>query len=176
MLRATALGIAVFALALGPCDKVKGMIFPQTVTTDPGDTQLTAGPVVSPEDQLMAETTQLCTAGDCQSAHDRMALGLPANSPLRQSQAFKDLENKWATTTVNGALDDTDVMTRRQQLADVIASPAVDPALKARATTTLGNMPTKPLPNPTNAPVVDSGPPPDTDRTPPLDPKKRKHH
>ncbi|MEO8876349.1 MAG: hypothetical protein ABI461_12240 [Polyangiaceae bacterium] len=171
MLRSTVLGIAIFSLGLGPCDKVKGMISPQPAATpDPGDTQLTAGPVVSPEDQLMAEATQLCTAGDCQSAHDRLAVGLPTTSPVRQSPAFKDIENKWATATVNGAGDDPDLLARRKQLADVVASTAIDPALKNRAAQTLAALPTQPPPDPTNAPVVDAGSP----KTPP--PKKKPHH
>ena len=120
-------------------------------SNDSSDSQLTAGPVLSPEDQMMAEATQLCAAGDCQSAHDRLKVGLGPSSPLRQSPAFKDLENKWATTTIAGATDDPDVMQRRAELTDLIASAAVDPALKAKAAATLNALPTKPI-------VYDAGP------------------
>ena len=152
MLRSTVIAAALFSLTLAPCDKVKALLgqAPQA-TNDSSDSQLTAGPVVTPEDQLITEATQLCAAGDCQSGHDRLAVGLPANSPIRQSQPFKDLENRWATGTINGAADDPDLMQRRSQLADVIASTAVDPALKARATATLAALPTKPT-------IYDAGP------------------
>jgi hypothetical protein len=175
MLRSTVIAAATFSLTLGPCDKVKALLGqgPQAVN-DSSDSQLVASPVVTPEQQLMNEATQLCNAGDCQSAHDRLAVGLPANSPIRQSPAFMDVENKWATATVNGAADDPDLMARRAELADVIASNAVSPQLKAQASQTLAALPTHPPPPPDAAPIggdaVDAGGPP---------PKKgggKKHH
>ena len=158
MLRSTAIAVALFSLSLSPCDKVKALLgqAPQA-TNDSSDSQLTAGPVMTPEDQLMTEATQLCAAGDCQSGHDRLAVGLPANSPIRQSQPFKDLENKWATATVNGAVDDPDLLQRRAERADVLASTAVDPAIKARATATLAALPTKPKIYDAGPPVIDAG-------------------
>lgn len=165
MLRSTAIAAAVFSLTLGPCDKVKALLGqgPQAVN-DSSDSQLVASPVVTPEQQLMNEAAQLCSAGDCQSAHDRLAVGLPANSPIRQSPAFMDLENKWATATVNGAADDPDLMTRRAELADVIGSAAVSPQLKAQAAQTLAALPTKPPPPPDAGPFMmggqDAGSPP----------------
>lgn len=101
----------------------------------------------------MVEADQLCTAGDCQSAHDRLAVGLPASSPIRQSDAFKSLENKWAAATVAGAIDDPDIMARRKQLADVIASPVVTADIKTRAQQALAAMP-KSVPN---TPLFDGG-------------------
>jgi hypothetical protein len=174
MLRSTVVAIALFSVTLGPCDKVKALLgqAPQA-TNDSSDSQLTAQPVVSPEDQLMIEATQLCTAGDCQSAHDRLAVGLPANSPIRQSPAFKDLETKWATAAIAGASDDPDLMARRRELADVVASTAISPQLKAQATQTLAALPTKPPPPP------DAGPPMNTDDGDPIPPPKKggkKHH
>ncbi len=172
MLRRTVIAAALFSLTLGPCDKVKALLgqAPEA-TNDSSDSQLIAQPVVSPEDQLMAEATQLCNAGDCQSGHDRVAVGLPANSPVRQSAAFKDLENKWAAATVSGAQDDPDLMARRAELGDVIASAVVSPQLKAQAAQTLAALPTKPPPPPDAGPMSDG-----TDAGPP--PKKggKKHH
>jgi hypothetical protein len=165
MLRSTVIAAALFSLTLGPCDKVKALLGqgPQAVN-DSSDSQLVASPVITPEQQLMNEATQLCSAGDCQSAHDRLAVGLPANSPIRQSPAFADLENKWATATVNGAADDPDLMTRRAELADVINSAAVSPQLKAQATQTLAALPTHPPAPPDAGPIltgdVDAGAPP----------------
>jgi len=175
MLRSTVIAIALFSVTLGPCDKVKALLGQAPpATNDSSDSQLTAQPVVSPEDQLLAEATQLCTAGDCQSAHDRLAVGLPQNSPIRQSPAFKDLENKWAMATVASAADDPDLMARRQELGDVIASPVVSPQLKAQATQTLAALPTKPPPPP------DAGPMPtgSADGAGQVPPKKggKKHH
>jgi hypothetical protein len=153
MMRSAFYGVALFALSLNPCDQIKAALGQGQAAPD--TTTLTPAPVVSPEQQLMVEADQLCTAGDCQSAHDRLAVGLPPNSPIRQTDAFKALENKWAAATVGGAIDDPDVMTRRKQLADVIASPAVTADLKTRAQQALAIMPTKPLPDP---PLYDGGP------------------
>ncbi len=175
MLRSSIVVAALFSLTLGPCDKVKTLLGQAPTATPDDDTTLAAAPVVSPEDQLMAEATQLCAAGDCQSAHDRLAVGLPTNSPLRQSPAFKDLENKWATATISGATDDPDLMQRRAQLADVIASNAVDPGLKSKAAATLAALPTQPI-------VYDAGPPLTDAGMRMIDPKNdprrggKKHH
>ncbi len=146
MTRFALFGVGLFAVLQNPaCDKMKAMLGNQQAAPD--ETTMAPSPVITPEQQLMNEADQLCTAGDCQSAHDRLAVGLPPASPLRQSEQFKALENKWANGVVAGALDDPDVMTRRKQLADVIASPAVSADLKTRAQQDLATMPTKPLPD-----------------------------
>ena len=146
MTRSVLLGVGLFTLLQNPtCDKVKAVLGNQPQAA-PEDT-LAPAPVISPEQQVMNEADQLCTAGDCQSAHDRLAVGLAANSPLRQSDQFKALENKWASGVVAGALDDPDVMSRRKQLGDVIASPVISADVKTRAQQALNMLPTKPLPD-----------------------------
>jgi hypothetical protein len=157
MLRSTVIAAALFSLTLGPCDKVKALLGQPQAINDSSDSQLVASPVITPEQQLMNEATQLCSAGDCQSAHDRLAVGLPANSPIRQSPAFADLENRWAAATVAGAQDDPDLMARRAELGDVIASAAVSPQLKAQAAQTLAALPTKPPPPPDAGPFMMGG-------------------
>lgn len=146
MMRSVLLGVGFFTLLQNPtCDKLKAVVGNQPQAA-PDDT-LAPAPVISPEQQVMNEADQLCTAGDCQSAHDRLAVGLAANSPVRQSDQFKALENRWATGVVNGALDDPDVLSRRKQLGDVIASPVVTPDVKTRAQQALAMLPTKALPD-----------------------------
>ena len=146
MTRSVLLGVGLFALLQNPtCDKVKALMSNQPQAA-PDDT-MAPSPVLTPEQQLMNEADQLCTAGDCQSAHDRLAVGLPPTSPVRQSEQFKALENKWAAGVVAGAMDDPDVMSRRKQLGDVVASTVVTNDLKTRAQQLLATMPTKPLPD-----------------------------
>ncbi|MGH7281126.1 MAG: hypothetical protein ACRELY_06360, partial [Polyangiaceae bacterium] len=141
------LGVGLFALVQNPaCDKVKAMMGNQPAAA-PDDTTMAPSPVITPEQQLMNEADQLCNAGDCQSAHDRLAVGLPPTSPLRQSDQFKALENRWATGVVAGAMDDPDVLARRKQLGDVIASTVVSADLKTRAQQDLNLLPTKELPD-----------------------------
>lgn len=147
-MRSALFGVGLFALLQNPaCDKMKAMLGGNSQAAAPDDTTMAPSPVITPEQQLMNEADQLCNAGDCQSAHDRLAVGLPPTSPIRQSDQFKALENRWATGVVSGAMDDPDVMSRRRQLGDVIASTVVSPDLKTRAQQDLNLLPTKPLPD-----------------------------
>ncbi len=154
MMRAAILGAALFSLSLGPCDKVKALVGGQPATAEPSDTTtMQPAAVISPEDQLLKEATDLCTAGDCLTAHDRLTVGLPAAAPQRQSAAYKDIETKWANATIDGAADDPDLMARRRALGDVIASATVNAATKGRAQQTLAALPLTPI-------VYDAGPQP----------------
>ncbi|HEX7663847.1 MAG TPA: hypothetical protein VF407_05030, partial [Polyangiaceae bacterium] len=76
MIRSAILGAALFSLSLGPCDKIKALAGGQQATAEPSDTTtMQPAATVTPEDQLMKEAGDLCAAGDCVSAHDRLAVG-----------------------------------------------------------------------------------------------------
>jgi pSer/pThr/pTyr-binding forkhead associated (FHA) protein len=48
------------------------------------------------EQQILKDAKALCTKDDCERAHIKATTGLRENSPLRDSQDFKDLESSWA--------------------------------------------------------------------------------
>jgi hypothetical protein len=89
------------------------------------------------EDGLVAEAERLCNAGDCQSAHERIQMGIPEGSPLRQRADVRAIEARWAETTVAFADRDPDLLGRRRLLEEVIRSSSVDEPTKERARTAL---------------------------------------
>lgn len=138
--------LAVGLVFLSPLDKCTHNT--STVAADPGTTLAPAPPTTpaSIEQGELTEAKNLCAAGDCQTAHERLAVGLPQNSPVRASQDFKDLENRWAASTIAGASNDPDLLARRRALEAVTQSPVVDPQLRAQAKQTLAALPTAPAP------------------------------
>ena len=89
------------------------------------------------EDGLVAEAERLCAAGDCQSAHERIQIGIPDGSLVRQRADVRAIEARWAETTVSSADHDPDFRGRRRLLEEVIASTSVDEPTKVRARTAL---------------------------------------
>jgi len=127
---------AVF-LALGalldPCSKL-GIHADKAAESAPVSTTLAApAPAASPEQISLEEAKKLCADGDCLTAHDRIQIALPPNSPLRQTADFKSLENRWAQSAVTGAESDPDPTGRRKALEDVMSSPVVDATYKTQA-------------------------------------------
>ncbi|MDB4994015.1 MAG: Adenylate cyclase [Myxococcaceae bacterium] len=151
MLTTRAIALVVLSLGLGgasPLDQCKQLASKDTSGPDASEGSITVPavpvkPALSFEDQSLKEAKQLCATGDCQTAHDRLAIALPANSPVRATQDFKDIENKWANSTIAGAQNDPDVIGRRRTLEQVIASTSVDAPTRERAKTALAAMPTK---------------------------------
>jgi len=154
--------IVALATALDPCSKLEQQLKGNTAASAATATTPAPPPqTLTAEDLEMREAKDLCAKGDCETAHKRLALALPSNSPVRQQADFKDLENKWAQQAIAGAANDPDVLGRRKELAEVLASPIVDPALKTKAQATLQAMPTKGPPDPvfTADPSRDGGAP-----------------
>ncbi|MEO6573092.1 MAG: hypothetical protein ABIP89_04580 [Polyangiaceae bacterium] len=128
--------------SLDPCSKLginlKGGDPPAAESAAPQPAPL------SVEETALADAKKLCTQGDFQYAHERLASTLPAGSPLRQSADFKDIENKWAAATTTGAADDPDLLGRRRALDEVSKSTSVDPSFQAKAKALLLSLPTQP--------------------------------
>ena len=140
-------------LALGsldPCSKLTALMGQQTSTTSASAAATTvmvpAPPPLTPEEAAIAEAKQLCARGDCQSAHERLAVTIPPGSPLRQGAEFRGLENKWAASTVSDAANDPDILARRRALEDVMKSAEVDANYKTRAKAALATLPKEPPP------------------------------
>ncbi len=151
MLTTRAMALVVLSLGLGgasPLDQCKKLASTDTASPNASEGSITVPavpvkPALSFEDQSLKEAKQLCASGDCQTAHDRLAIALPTGSPVRTTPDFKDIENKWATSTIAGAQNDPDVIGRRRTLEQVIASTSVDAPTRERAKAALAAMPTK---------------------------------
>jgi hypothetical protein len=145
--------IAMVALSLGlggasPLDQCKQLAAKDTSKPDAAEGSITvpavpSKPTLSFEDQSLKEAKQLCATGDCETAHERLAIALPASSPVRQAADFKEIEGKWANSTIAGAQNDPDIIGRRRALEQVISSTSIDAPTRERAKQTLAAMPTK---------------------------------
>jgi hypothetical protein len=152
MLKARA--IVLVALSIGgasPLDQCKQLASKDANRPDAAEGSITVPaipvtPALSFEDQTIKEAKQLCASGDCQTAHDRLAISIAPASPARQTADFKDIEGKWANSTIAGAQNDPDVIGRRRALEQVVASTSIDGPTRERAKQTLATMPTKPPP------------------------------
>jgi hypothetical protein len=63
---------------------------------DPSVPTVGAQSPIDMEQQILKDARALCTKDDCERAHIKATTGLRENSPLRDSQDFKDLEASWA--------------------------------------------------------------------------------
>ncbi|MDB4992625.1 MAG: hypothetical protein JWM74_57, partial [Myxococcaceae bacterium] len=106
-------------------------------TEAPVETTEVSASSANVEDGLVAEAERLCAAGDCQSAHERIQVGIPDGSPVRQRPDVRALEARWAEATVSSADRDPDLRGRRRLLEEVIANTSVDEPTKVRARTAL---------------------------------------
>lgn len=130
------------------CNKARSLLHPPdpAASADDGTTLSSAQPaVVPPEEQAIAEAKRLCLQqGDCQTAHERLTITIPEASSMRQRADYRDIEARWAATTINDAFNDPDVAARRHLLEEVIASPDVDATARDRAKQTLAKLPAAP--------------------------------
>jgi hypothetical protein len=151
MLTTRAIALVALSLGLGgasPLEQCKQLATKTSTGPDASEGSITVPavpvkPALTFEEQSLKEAKQLCATGDCQTAHDRLAIALPANSPVRATPDFKEIEGKWANSTIAGAQNDPDVIGRRRSLEQVIASPSVDAPTRERAKQALAAMPTK---------------------------------
>jgi pSer/pThr/pTyr-binding forkhead associated (FHA) protein len=90
--------------------------------------EIAAEPVTarpSPDDLTVEEARKLCAAGDCDGAHDRLAL-LPQSSKARTSQEFRDVENRWADQVLARGDGEVDIARRRALYERVVQAMTVE--------------------------------------------------
>jgi hypothetical protein len=108
------------------------------LTKKPPATQATVtpigsnGPVSSSDATVVAEAKKLSEEGKFDLAHQRLQQ-IPATSEARQSDAYRDVEFKWATETLLLAEKTADVTTKRALLTSVTQCASVDETLRSSA-------------------------------------------
>jgi pSer/pThr/pTyr-binding forkhead associated (FHA) protein len=127
---ATALPLAIFGMVV-----VTGAVG-AWVYMRPHAVQAFAKPGIaatpSPDHLVLAEAQKLCEGGDCSAAHDKLAT-LGEDSPLKSSQEFKDLQNRWADQQLARGDAEPDLARRRTLYQSVSQEMVVDPARRKAA-------------------------------------------
>lgn len=155
-----ALPIAIFAVV------VAAGALGAWVYTRPKTGGQEAAPVaqaVSPDQQALEDAKKKCAAGDCDAAHDELAT-IAEGSPVRASQDFKDLMNRWADQTLARADAEQDSARKHALYQKVASDMAVDPArrkLAADKLQALDALAAIPTATPATLPQASSALPPD---------------
>jgi pSer/pThr/pTyr-binding forkhead associated (FHA) protein len=133
-------------------------------------TQDTIAASASPsKDQLMLDDIKrACMAGDCEPPHTKMESTLAEASPLRGSQDFRDIENKWADQELARAEVETDAVRKRGLYQRVSQHVGVDGARRKLAADKLQQMDTASgaAAEPTQLPLAAAAAPPSETPTP----------
>jgi ABC transport system ATP-binding/permease protein len=79
-----------------------------------------------PSRAVLDEAMKLAAAGKLDLAHARLASGVPAGSPVRETPDVRDIENKWADAALGRADQEPDPAARRALLSAVAQSTSVD--------------------------------------------------
>ncbi|WP_394832825.1 FHA domain-containing protein [Pendulispora rubella] len=71
--------------------------------------------VESGEEATLAEADRACNPPEnrCEEAHDKILLGIPEGSPLRNDKRFKTIEIRWAEQMFERAVNETDISRKR---------------------------------------------------------------
>ena len=101
-----------------------------------------------------------CAAGDCETAHAKVAT-IPEGSQLRQTQDFKDVENRWADQILARADAETDLTRKRALYQRVASAPTVDAMRRKIAADKIQSL-DQVVVNPTQLPTATSPRPDDT--------------
>ncbi|MDC0747828.1 FHA domain-containing protein [Polyangium mundeleinium] len=119
---------------------------PTTTTTNTVET-----PEMSAfEAQVLKEAQELVDAKDFDRAHTKLQ-AINDNSPVRESQPFKDIESKWADWMFSKADQLEDVAEKKRILQQIASTPSVSADQRKKAADLLhalaGPEPTSPTPN-----------------------------
>jgi len=117
----------------------------------------------SPDQMALEDAKKKCAAGDCDSAHDELA-SIAEGSPVRASQDFRDLMNRWADQTLARGEAEQDSARKHALLQKVATDMAVDPErrkLAANKLQALDAVAAIPTATPMTLPSAASALPPD---------------
>jgi pSer/pThr/pTyr-binding forkhead associated (FHA) protein len=87
----------------------------------------------SPGRVALDDAKAMCTAGDCEGAHAKLAATIDDSSPLRGTPEFRDIETKWADQVLARADGETDSNVKQSLYQRVSQDMAVDPARRKTA-------------------------------------------
>jgi ABC transport system ATP-binding/permease protein len=86
----------------------------------------------SPDQAALDDAKRKCGTTDCDGAHDELAR-ISSTSPLRATQDFKDVENRWADQVLARADAEPDAAKKHALYQRVSQDPAVDQAKRTAA-------------------------------------------
>jgi len=138
--------VVVIALAVRPSDETPiatSVRVEQAEPTEPASAEPTperaAAPRADGAARLLEEASGLATEGAIVAAHRKLA-EIPQDSSLRQSEAFKSIERRWADEIFKAAEESPDPGERRSLLDKVAKTPEVDAERRQRAATELAKL------------------------------------
>lgn len=151
----TVLPVAIFAVVV-----VAGAVGAWVYTRPKGGvtSPVTLAQTVSPDQAALDDAKRRCAAGDCEGAHDELQT-LADTSPVRTTQDFKDIENRWADQELAKADTETDSARKHQLYQRVAQDMAVDPTKRKAAADKLQGLDAVaviPTATPTTLPVAPS--------------------
>jgi pSer/pThr/pTyr-binding forkhead associated (FHA) protein len=110
------------------------------------------------DQSILDDAKRACAAGDCETAHTKVGQ-IGENSPLRQTQDFKDVENRWADQVLAKADAETDITRKRALYQRVASTPTVDATRRKIAADKIQGLDAV-VTNPTQLPIAASSPNP----------------
>jgi hypothetical protein len=137
---AVALLCAIIALAVRPSEETPTVT---SVRVEPAEGVETAEPVVPEQPQEGANKILEEARGLAETnivlAHRRLA-EIPQDSTLRQTQVFREIEQRWADEILRAANESPDLEERRRLLDTVAKTPEVDVDRRTRAANELAKL------------------------------------
>jgi ABC transport system ATP-binding/permease protein len=125
-----ALPITIFAVVVAA-----GALGAWVYTRPKGESSVAQTPsavTASPDQLALEDAKKKCAAGDCDGAHDELA-SIAEGSPVRASQDFKDVMNRWATQTLARGDAEQDSARKHALYQRVATDMAVAPELRKQA-------------------------------------------
>jgi pSer/pThr/pTyr-binding forkhead associated (FHA) protein len=142
------IGVVVAALVIG----LVIFLRPPATNTPVGPTQIAdMNPM---EAAVIKEAKELVEAKDFERAHKKLE-AINDNSPVRETQDFKDIETKWADWMFGKVEDFTDPAEKKRILQQILQTPSVSPEQRKKAVEMLGTLGG---PEPTVAPQINNAP------------------
>lgn len=143
------IGVVVAIIVIGLVVALSGK--GQTQTTGP-----TQAAEMNPmEAAVIKEAKELVEAKDFERAHKKLD-AINDNSPVRDSQDFKDIESKWADWMFSKVEQQSDPAEKKRTLQQILQTPSVSPEQRKKAVEMLGTLGG---PEPTAAPPPNNPPP-----------------
>lgn len=136
--------IAVIALAVRPSEETPTATRVPVEAAEPNEPTAEApaaapAPRSDPSTRLLEEASGLATEGAIVAAHRKLG-EIPPDSSVRQSEAFKSIERRWADEIFKAAEESPDPGERRSLLDKVAKTLEVDPERRQRAVTELAKL------------------------------------
>jgi len=146
------IGVVVAALVIGLVVALSG-----------GKTNQTTGPTQTAEmnpleAQLLKEAKELIDSKDFERAHKKLE-AINDNSPVRESQEFKDIESKWADWMFSKLDQMSDPAEKKRILQQIASTESVSPEQRKKAADMLGSLggPEPTVQQPANPPPTGGG-------------------